>query len=179
MASVDPRRLVFLDESGAKTNMTRLRGRALSHERLHAMAPAGHWQTTSMISAIGLEGVVAAMAIEGATDALAFEAYVARCLVPNLKRGQIVVMDNLAAHKGRVVREAIEAAGCELWFLPPYSPDFNPIESMWSKVKAHLRQIAARSFERLIEAIGQALRAVTAADCRGFFQGYGYMHEST
>lgn len=157
--------------------MTRLRGRAPSHERVHATAPAGHWHTTSIIGAIGLEGVVAAMAVEGATDGPAFEAYVRHCLAPNLRPGQIVVMDNLAVHKHRAAQAAIEAVGCEVWFLPPYSPNFNPIESMWSKVKAHLRRLAARSFDRLIDGIGQALQAVTPDDCRGFFRGYGYMHD--
>jgi transposase len=176
-SQVDPACFVFLDESGGKTNMTRLCGRAPSDQRVHAQTPVGHWQTTSMISAISLEGVVASMALPGATDGLAFENYITRLLVPQLKPGQIVVMDNLSAHKRSNVIEAIEAVGCEVWFLPPYSPDLNPIESMWSKVKASLRKLAAPSFEPLIHAIGQALHGVTAADCRGFFEGYGYMYD--
>ena len=132
-----------------------------------------------MISAISLEGVVASMALPGATDGVAFETYITRLLVPQLKPGQIVVMDNLSVHKRSGVLEAIEAVGCAVWFLPPYSPDLNPIESMWSKVKASLRKLAARCFEPLIHAIGQALHTVTAADCRGFFEGYGYTHELT
>ena len=130
-----------------------------------------------MISAISLEGVLASMALPGATDGMAFETYIARLLVPQLKPGQIVVMDNLSAHKRSSALDAIEAVGCEVWFLPPYSPDLNPIESMWSKVKASLRKRAARRFEPLIHAIGQALHEVTAADCRGFLEGYGYMHD--
>jgi len=132
-----------------------------------------------MISAIDMNGVGGSMAIEGATDGPAFLAYVRHCLVPNLRPGQIVVMDNLSSHKQRAVVEAIEAAGCECWFLPPYSPDLNPIEQMWSKVKEHLRQYAARTFEELIEAIGEALASVTAADCCGFFAGCGYTQDQT
>lgn len=132
-----------------------------------------------MISAISLEGVVASMALPGATDGLAFETYVTQLLVPQLKPGQIVVMDNLSAHKRGGVIQAIETIGCAVWFLPPYSPDLNPIESIWSKVKATLRRLAARGFEPLIHAIGQALHEVTAADCRGCFKGYGYMHEKS
>lgn len=127
-----------------------------------------------MISAIGVAGVAGSMALQGATDGPAFLAYVQQVLTPNLRAGQIVVMDNLSAHKQRAVVEAIEAVGCEAWFLPPYSPDLNPIESMWSKVKAHLRQRAARTFEQLIDAIGDALATVTATDCQGFFAGCGY-----
>lgn len=177
--TVDPADFIFLDESGAKTNMTRLCGRAPRGERVHDDAPAGHWRTTSMISAIGLQGVVGSMAIEGATDGPAFLAYVQHVLAPNLKPGQIVVMDNLSAHKQCAVIDAIEAAGCACWFLPPYSPDLNPIEQMWSKVKQFLRQRAARTFHELIEAIGEALASVTATDCRGFFAGCGYTQEQS
>lgn len=174
---IDPARFVFIDESAAKTNMTPLRGRALRGQRLYAKAPHGHWQTTSMISAISLQGVVGSMALPGATDGDAFEAYVRQILLPQLKPGQIVVMDNLAAHKRPSVIKAIESVDCEVWFLPPYSPDLNPIEQMWSKVKTLLRRCAARSYEPLMQAIASALAAVTAEDCQGFFAGCGYRNK--
>lgn len=173
---IEPEQLVFLDESGARTNMTRLRGWAGRGCRLDAAAPHSHWRTTTMLSAIGCEGVIqrATLAFDGATDAALFRGYVERCLAPALKQGQIVVMDNLASHKVCGVREAIEAVGCDLWYLPPYSPDFNPIEKMWSKVKALLRAAAARTSDKLIEAIGRALRAVSLDECRNYFRSCGY-----
>lgn len=167
-------RLLFVDESGAKTNMTRLRGRCDRGRRLKSFAPLGHWHTTTMISAIGLHGVQASMILEGATDAEVFCAYVEQVLAPTLRPGQIVVMDNLQPHKHPRVRVAIESAGATLVYLPPYSPDFNPIEPMWSKVKQHLRSVAARAYDALCDAIAEALRAVTPGDCRGFFRGCGY-----
>lgn len=172
--SIDLDRLVFLDESGAKTNMTPLHGRALRGERVVDHAPYGHWCTTTMIGAVGLRGVCAAMVVDAPTDAAVFETFIEQLLVPTLRSGDVVVMDNLAAHKGPAVREAIEAVGAEVLFLPPYSPDFNPIESMWSKVKQFLRRAATRTFDTLVAAIGDALRSVTLDDCRGFFTGCGY-----
>ena len=174
---IDLDRLVFIDESGAKTNMTPLCGRAPRGERVFDHAPYGHWCTTTMIGAVGLRGVCAAMVVDVPTDAAVFETFIEQLLVPTLRSGDIVVMDNLAAHKGTAVREAIEAVGAEVLFLPPYprgSPDFNPIESMWSKVKQFLRRAAARTFDTLVAAIGDALRSVTLDDCRGFFTGCGY-----
>jgi len=174
LSSVEPDRLVFLDESGAKTNLTPLRGRALRGERVWGHAPHGHWQTTTMLGALRLGGVCAGMVVDAATDAVVFETFIEQLLVPTLRRGDVVVMDNLAPHKSAAVREAIEATGAEVWFLPPYSPDFNPIESMWSKVKQFLRRAAARTFNALVTAIGEALRSVTLNDCQGFFAGCGY-----
>ena len=127
-----------------------------------------------MIGAVRLHGVDAAMVIEAATNAMVFETYVEQVLVPTLRPGDVVVMDNLSAHKSVAVREAIEAVGAELLFLPPYSPDFNPIESMWSKVKQFLRRAAARTFDTLVAVIGDALRSITLDDCQGFFAGCGY-----
>ena len=173
-ASIDPERLVFLDECGIMSNMTRMYGRALKGERLIDYPPHGHWQTTSLVSAVRLEGVMASMALNGAMDQVAFETYVAQLLAPNLRRDDIVVMDNLAAHHSADAVAAIEAVGATAWFLPPYSPDLNPIESMWAKVKQAVRRQAARTFETLIEAIGHALASVMPADCHGFFQGYAY-----
>lgn len=174
LAQIDPRRLVCLDESGAKTNMTRLRGRAPRGQRLHAHAPHGHWKTTTMISAIRPGGVGASMVFDGPTDAAAFGTYVQWLLVPSLSPGDIVVMDNLSSHRVNGVVESIQAAGAEAWYLPPYSPDLNPIEAMWSKVKQQLRGAAARTATHLHQAIGDALQAVTAQDTDAYFNACGY-----
>jgi len=171
---IDPRRLRFIDESGAKTNMVRLHGRCRRGRRLCARAPAGHWHTTTMIAAIGLDGVQAPFALEGAVDTEAFLVYVERVLLPTLSGGEIVVLDNLACHKHPRVRALIESVGAEVWYLPPYSPDLNPIEKMWSKVKQRLRALAARTFEGLISAIGMALDQVTMPDLLGWFTRCGY-----
>lgn len=170
----DPARLVFLDEAGAKTNMTRLRGRAPRGERLHAKAPHGHWKTTTMISSVRLDGSTACMTIEGATDTLVFRAYVRHFLCPSLRRGDVVVMDNLVPHKSAETLALIEAAGASVRFLPAYSPDLNPIEKMWSKVKASLRGAEARTLPELERAIDTALQSVTAQDTQGWFTSCGY-----
>lgn len=154
--------------------MTRLRGRAPRGERVVEHAPHGHWQTTTMISALRLTGVEAPMVIDGPMDSLVFRGYIERVLTPVLHPGDIVVMDNLSSHKTVGVREAIEAVDASLLYLPPYSPDLNPIEGMWSKVKQLVRGSAARTQHALYQAIGEALRSVTLGDCRGFFQGCGY-----
>ena len=154
--------------------MVRLHGRCLRGQRLLSKAPAGHWQTTTMVAAIGLGGVQAAFALEGAMDAEAFLVYVERVLVPTLGGGEIVVLDNLPCHKHPRVRELIESSGAEVWYLPPYSPDFSPIEPMWSKIKQTLRSLAARTFEGLIAAIGIALDNVTLQDLVGWFAHCGY-----
>lgn len=172
--ALDLRRLVFLDESGAKTNMTRLRGRALLGQRLVDTAPHGHWCTTTMIGAVRLDGRTACMAVDGATDKDVFREYVRRVLVPTLRVGDIVVLDNLSAHKDLQTRNLIEQAGAELRFLPPYSPDLNPIEKMWSKIKTFLRAAKARTEEELYQAIGLALEAVTPQDVEGWFRSCGY-----
>jgi transposase len=154
--------------------MTRLRGRAERGRRLHAHAPCGRWQSTTMISSIRLDGTTACMTIAGATDTQVFRAYVGEVLCPTLRRGDIVVMDNLGAHKSPATQELIKAAGAEVRFLPAYSPDFNPIEKMWSKVKALLRSAEARTPEELDQAIGAALAKVTPNDARGWFASCGY-----
>ena len=174
-AELDVRRLVFIDESGAKTNMTRLYGRSFNGQRVVDAAPHGHWCTTTMLSAIRVDGSKAPMVIEGPTDADVFEAYVGQVLVQSLGPGDIVVLDNLAPHKQPGVIEAIEATGAEVWFLPPYSPDLNPIEKMWSKIKAFLRKAKARTWDALLAAIKAALQEVTASDARGWFQSCGYI----
>ena len=167
-------RLVFLDEAGATTKLVRLYGRAAPGQRVADRVPHGHWQVTSMLSAIRLEGVAASLLVEGACDRLVFETYLEQVLVPVLKPGDIVVMDNLTAHKGAKVEQILKAAGAEVWYLPPYSPDLNPIEKMWSKVKGLLRQAGARTKEALWQAIAQAIKAVTPSDCLGFLQSCGY-----
>ena len=154
--------------------MTRLRGRAPRGVRLHAQAPAGHWCTTTMIGAVRLDGTTTCMAIEGATDTDVFQAYVREILCPVLRPGDVVVMDNLGAHKNEQTLALIRECGATPLFLPAYSPDFNPIEMMWSKVKALLRKAAARTRESLLEAIAAALRAVTPKDALHWFAACGY-----
>lgn len=168
--------LVFLDESGAKTNMTRLYGRARVGERCVDHTPHGHWKTMTMLSAIRSEGVIedATVVVDGAMDGATFLSYVEQCLVPSLRPGEVVVMDNLSSHKVKGVREAIEAAGCDLWYLPPYSPDYNPIEKLWSKVKAWLRRVSADTFDTLSDAVAAALRAVAPDECGNYFTSCGY-----
>ena len=165
---------MFVDETGAKTNMTRLRGRSEGGKRLVGSAPHGHWCATTLLGAVRLERPTEAMVIESATDRDVFTAYVREVLAPTLRAGDIVVMDNLSPHKTPAVAEIVRAAGAEVWYLPPYSPDFNPIEQMWSKVKAFLRKTAARTAKTLLEAIGAALEQVCAADAQGWFKDCGY-----
>ena len=163
-----------MDESGAKTNLTRLCGRAPKGERVHASAPGGNWHTTTMISSLRLAGSTACMALEGTTDTESFRAYVGAVLVPTLRPGDIVVMDNLSPHKSDPTLALITNAGARAIFLPAYSPDFNPIEKMWSKVKNLLRGAEARTPDDLITAIGQALAKVTPQDALGWFVSCGY-----
>lgn len=154
--------------------MTRLRGRAPRGERVHASCPHGHWHTTTMISSIRLDGSTACMTIEGATDTEVFQTYVRSVLCPTLRAGDVVIMDNLAPHKNETTRSLIEQAGASVLFLPAYSPDLNPIEKMWSKVKQSLRSAQARTREELLGAIAAALQAVTPKDAMGWFASCGY-----
>ena len=179
IAGLDLGRFVFLDESGAKTNMTRLYGRTFGGQRVVDAAPHGHWHTTTMLASIRLDGTTAAMVIEGATDTAVFGAYVNHVLVPSLRPGDIVVMDNLAPHKVPDVAEAIASVGATAWYLPPYSPDFNPIEKMWSKIKAFLRNVKARTPEALLSAIATALHTVSVSDATGWFESCGYRYDSS
>lgn len=172
---IDPSRLVFIDESGATTAMTRLRGRALRGERVHGTTPHGHWKVTTIIGALRRSGVVAAMTIDSPTDSDVFREYVDRVLVPSLRKDDVVLMDNLSAHKAAGIAERIQAAGAELIYLPPYSPDLNPIEQCWSKVKEFLRSATARSQRLLERVIGHALKTVTGTDARGYFKQSGYV----
>jgi len=180
-AAIDPARLVFVDESGASTAMDRTYGRAPSGVRVDGPVPHGHWKTTTLTAAVRLDGVPpsACLTFDGATDSACFEAYVERGLVPALRAGDIVVMDNLACHKTAEVARLIAAAGAEVRYLPAYSPDMNPIERLFSKLKAALRSAAARTVDALIEAIGDALRAIRAADIRGWFAHSGYLAGSS
>jgi transposase len=154
--------------------MTRLRGRSPKGERLVCHAPHGHWRTTTMISSVRLDGTTACMTIEGATNTEVFYAYVREVLVPSLRPGDIVVMDNLGAHKNERTIALIEQAGAEVRFLPAYSPDLNPIEMMWSKVKALLRKAQTRNHPDLLGAIASALNAVTPQDALSWFAACGY-----
>ena len=154
--------------------MTRLRGRAPRGERVHARAPRGRWQTTTMMSSIRLDGSTACMALEGTTDTESFRAYVQAILAPTLRPGDIVVMDNLSPHKSDPTLALIRQAGAEVLFLPAYSPDLNPIEMMWSKVKSFLRGAQARTKEQLLRAIGQALAQITPQDALNWFAHCGY-----
>ncbi|WP_264598407.1 IS630 family transposase [Rhodoblastus acidophilus] len=171
---LDPQRLVFIDETWASTNMARTRGRAPKGERLRASIPHGHWKTTTFIGALRLTGMTAPMVLDGPINGAWFQAYVDRVLVPTLSPGDIVIMDNLGSHKRPAIRAAIEAAGAQLIYLPPYSPDFNPIENAFSKLKALLRKAAERTVEGLWEAIGALLSAFTPQECANFFAAAGY-----
>ena len=175
---VEPSSFVFLDESGAQTGMTRFYGRAPIGERCIDHTPHGHWKTMTMLSAIRLDGVVrdATMVYDGPMNRDTFVEYVERCLAPSLRPGDIVVMDNLSSHKAARVRELIEEAGADLWYLPPYSPDLNPIEKLWSKVKSWLRRVMAGTFEGLLDAIADALRDVDPTECLNYFRSCGYGH---
>jgi transposase len=174
MGAVDPDRFVSLDESCAKTTMARRYGRAPRGERAVDHVPAGKFHSTTMLGALRRDGTVAAMVYEGGTDVAVMEAFAGGELRRILRPGDIVVMDDLSAHKGPAVVAAIESAGAIACFLPPYSPGFNPIESMWSKVKEVLRSLKARTAEALLDAIGAALRSVTMADAEGRFAHCGY-----
>jgi transposase len=165
---------VFLDETGASTKMARRCGRSPRGTRCRAPIPHGHWKTTTFTGALRLDGLVAPMVLDGPMNAEAFLAYVEQILVPALRPGDVVVMDNLPAHKPAGVRLAIERAGARLLYLPPYSPDFNPIEMAFSKLKALLKKAAARSVADLWRAIADAIDAFTPAECRNFFAAAGY-----
>ncbi len=171
---LDPERLVFIDETWASTNMARRYGRAPRGERLRVGVPHGHWKTTTFVAGLRLTGMVAPMVLDGPINGVSFQAYVDQVLVPELRPGDIVIMDNLGSHKGAGVRDAIEAAGARLLYLPPYSPDFNPIENAFSKLKALLRKAAARTVDGLWNTIGALLPAFTPQECANFFAAAGY-----
>lgn len=171
---LDPELLIFVDESGASTKMARLRGRARRGERCRAAIPHGHWKTTTFTGALTLTGMTAPMVLDGPMNGPAFLAYVEQVLAPTLRPGQVVVMDNLPAHKVAGVRTMIEATGARLRLLPPYSPDFNPIELAFAKLKAILRRAAARTIPELWDTIGDALPQFSPAECANYFTACGY-----
>jgi transposase len=171
---LDPNRLVFIDETGASTKMARLRGRAPRGQRCRASVPHGHWKTTTLTAGLRRSGLMAPMVLDGPMDGAAFLAYVEQVLVKELIPGDIVVMDNLPAHKVTGVRQAINSVGAHLLYLPPYSPDFNPIEMAFSKLKALLRKTAARTITELWDAIADCIQQFTPHECKNYFAAAGY-----
>jgi len=174
-ATVDLKRFVFIDETWAKTNMTRLFGRIARGQRLRALVPYGHWKTMTFVGALRCEGITAPLVLDGPMNAASFLAYVEQVLVPTLRPGDIVVMDNLSSHKGTAIRQALRAAGAKLFFLPPYSPDLNPIEQMFAKLKALLRKAAERTVEATWKRIGTLLGDFTATECANYVRNSGYV----
>ena len=172
--TLDISTLVFLDETGVRTNMARLRGRAPQGERCLAAVPHGHWKTTTFIAGLRHNDITAPMVLDGPMDGAAFLAYVQQCLGPTLKPGDLVIADNLSCHKVAGVREAIEATGATLRFLPPYSPDLNPIEQMFAKLKALLRKAAKRTVESLWTEIGALLSQFSPTECQNYLTASGY-----
>ena len=171
---IDPKRLVFVDEMGTNTSLAPLRAWSPKGQRAYCSVARNRGKNTTVLSSMTMEGMGPSLAVEGATTAAVFETCVERVLAPTLRPGQVVVMDNLTAHKGDRVKELIEEQGCELLYLPPYSPDFNPIEEAFSKIKGLVRKAEARTREALVEAIGMGISMVTAEDARGFFDHCGY-----
>ena len=177
IGGIAPERLVFIDECGVLTNMARLWGRSPRGTRAVGMVPCGHWKRLTVLGALGISGMVAAMGVEAATSGAVFLAYLEQVLLPELRRSQpdaVLVLDNLRAHKTAAVRRLLDHSGFLYRYLPPYSPDLSPIEPAWAKLKAELRRIAARTADALHEALGPALDAITAQDTSGFFRHAGY-----
>ena len=172
--ALDPDRLVFVDETWASTNMARTHGRCPRGERLVAAVPHGHWKTTTFVAALRRDGLAAPMAADGPMTGELFAAYAEQVLAPALRPGDVVVMDNLACHKRAGVRTAIEAAGCRVLYLPPYSPEFNPIEQAFAKLKALLRKAGERTVEGLWRLLGRLLDEFTPEECRNFLSHSGY-----
>ena len=171
---VDPRRLVFIDETWAKTNMTRRHGRCAKGQRLVAKVPHGRWRTLTFLAALRCDRIAAPCVIDGPINGQAFLAYVEQGLLPTLSPGDVVIMDNLGSHKGKAIRHAIRAVGAKLLFLPKYSPDLNPIEQAFAKLKTLLRKLDARSVETTWKGIGQLLDAFSADECANYFKNAGY-----
>lgn len=171
---IDAKQLVFVDEMGSNTSLSPIYAYSAKGQRAYGTVPRNRGPNTTLLSSMSMEGMGPSVAVEGATTATVFETYIAQVLGPTLRSGQLVVMDNLSAHKGERVKELIESRGCEILYLPSYSPDLNPIEEAFSKIKGILRKIRARSREALVEALGVALNAVTDQDALGFFEHCGY-----
>lgn len=173
-AHLDPRHLVFIDEAGANTKMVRFRGRSPRGHRLLTKVPHGHWKMTTLVAGLRQDGITAPLVVDGPMNGDVFRAYVEQQLVATLRPGDVVIMDNLASHKVAGIREAIESVGAELVYLPPYSPDFNPIEQVFAKLKALLRAAARRTITQLEDTIGQLLDSFTKTECRNYFRHCGY-----
>jgi transposase len=175
MSSIDSERMVFVEECSTNTSLAPLYGWGRKGERVNQKAPRNWGKNVTLLSCIGKRGGMgASLVVEGSTNTRVFETYLTEVLCPTLEEGQVVVMDNLSAHKAGQVRQLIEGRGCELIYLPSYSPDFNPIEQAFSKLKSYLREARARSHERLMEVIGEALRTIGASDAESFFEHCGY-----
>lgn len=174
-AALTGQRVVFIDETGVNLALTRLYGRARRGQRARGAAPKNYGESVTLIGAIDRNGLLATLTFRGATDTLAMKVFLKEVLLPELKPGDCVIWDNLAVHKTRVVRELFVEAGVELVFLPPYSPDLNPIELCWSKLKAHLRSVGARTYETLSDAISAAIKKITATDARNWIRHCGYV----
>lgn len=172
---MDPSKLVFIDETWATTNMTRLRGRTLRGDRLVAKVPHGHWKTTTLIAALDQKGMRCATVVDGAINQAVFESFVENVLLPRLSAGDLVVMDNLSSHKGLRVKTLIESVGAAVLYLPPYSPDLNPIENAFSKLKQLMRSAQHRSREALWSDMQRMLDQITPDDARGFFRHCNYV----
>lgn len=172
---MDPRKLIFIDETWAKTNMTRTRGRAPRGERVIDYVPHGHWKTTTFLAALRLQGLTAPLVVDGAINGEIFLAYVRQHLAPTLRRHDIVVMDNLSSHKREGVREAVEAVGARVLYLPPYSPDLNPIEQVFAKLKALLRKFEERTMDALWHRLGALVDQFPRRECRNYFRHCGYV----
>jgi transposase len=171
---LDPTKLVFIDETWASTNMARKRGRCRRGQRLRAAIPHGHYKTVTLVAGLRLSGLAAQKAFDRPINAALFEEWVEKCLVPTLSKGDIVVMDNLSSHKGPKVEQMINAAGAELRYLPPYSPDMNPIEKAYSKLKAFLRKLAERTVAGLLAALDACDDIFKPAECANYFRACGY-----
>ena len=173
--TIESGRLVFLDETGLKTNMTRLYGRAYRGARCHDTAPCGHWESLTILGSVRLDGTTESIVFEGAVDRKMFDEYIKEFLAPTLRPGDIVIMDNLKTHKSELAKQIVAARQASILFLPAYSPDLNPIEKMWSKIKQILRGIKARTNEDLLASVGKALDRVSAADAKGWFTSCRYI----
>ena len=173
---MDAEKLVFIDETWLKTNMTRPRGRALKGKRLVEYVPFGHWQTTTYVGALRSTGMTAPMVIHGTMNRDVFEAYIEHVLIPTLKRGDIVVVDNLSSHKSERASTALEAVGCQLRFLPPYSPDLNPIENAFSKVKSEIRKAKERTVEGVWDLCGRIVDLFDPTTCKNYIRHAGYRY---
>ena len=173
-AGLDPEHLVFIDESWVTTNMARLRGRAMRGQRVIDRVPHGHWKTTTLISALDLRGIRCSMDLDGAVNRLAFEAFLEHVLLANLRPGDLVILDNLSSHKGPRASQLVQTAGAQLMYLPPYSPDLNPIEMAFSKIKQKLRSLRLRTIDELWSGMHAVLATIRPSDAAGYFQHCGY-----